>query len=121
MSRKDHAKRVARERRKREERKQEQQRAQKSTQRSPNKVLSDLRALFKEDAARSMFLLFGRGLSAQEIADRANVPIDRVKRLEEKVNSLPPNLRRLLQENPAVLMNSDVLRAGIEGMWRGGN
>ena len=120
MSRKDHAKRVARERIKREERNQEDDRRRQSARKSPGKVLKDLKSLFKEDAARSMILLFTRGLPVEEIAGRSNVSIERVKELADKVNSLPPSLKRLLEANPEVLLNSNVLQVGVEGVWKTG-
>lgn len=79
MSRKDHAKRVARERKKHEQRKQEDERNRQSVRTSPEKVLRDLKSLFKDDAARAMILLCARGLPLEEIAVRSNFSIERVK------------------------------------------
>ena len=116
MSRKDHAKRVARERKKHERRKEEDERNRQSVRTSPEKVLRDLKSLFKDDAARAMILLCARGLPFEEIAVRSNVSIERVKELGDKVNDLPPSLKRLLEANPEVLLNSNVLQAGLEGV-----
>ena len=116
MSKKDHAKRVARERKKHEQRKQEHERSRQSMRTSPGKVLRDLKSLFKDDAARAMILLCARGLPVEEIAVRCNVAIERVRELGDKVNGLPPSLKKLLEANPEVLLNSNVLQAGLEGV-----
>ena len=63
-----------------------------------------------------MILLFTQGLPVEEIAVRSNVSIERVKELGDKVNSLPPSLKKLLESNPEVLLNSNVLHAGLEGV-----
>jgi hypothetical protein len=118
MSRKDHAKRVERERRKKEQRKAEEEQKRKADQLSPKRVMGDLRSLFKEDAARAMRMLFDDGMSVEEISQRVDLSVEAVTDLRGKVKTLPPVLRRLLETNPEVLSNPNVLEEGFKGVNR---
>jgi len=118
MSRKDHAKRVQRERAKKEQRKLEEERKRKASEFSPKKVMADLRALFKEDSARAMTLLFDEGLSPEAISERVGVSVEEVRDLRDRLKHLPPTLKRLLQSHPEVLSNPAVLEAAFEGAHR---
>jgi hypothetical protein len=118
MSRKDHAKRVERERRKKEQKKVQEEQKRKAAQFSPKKVMGDLRTLFQEDAARAMRMLFDDGMSVEEISQRVDLSVEAVTDLRVKVKNLPPVLQRLLETNPEVLSNPNVLDAGFQGVYR---
>lgn len=59
-----------------------------------------------------------RGLALEKISVLSNLSRGRAKELEDKLNSLSPSLKRLLEGNPEMSLNSDVLEVNFERLWK---
>lgn len=118
MSKKGLSYRKERERKKKEARKAELAKREADSHYSLDKVIKDLKAIFNEDTVRALSLANNRGLSNEQIAEQLGVGVDRVVKLRESVERLPPAIRDRLLSNPAVLHNPLILEYALEQVAR---
>ena len=111
MSKKGHAYRKERERRKKEARKADEARRQTAPKHDAQRVLKDLHSLFDSQAARAVHLVTTDGMAREEVAARLNVPVERVTKLLDLLGRLPDGIREKLVSNPEVLLNRSILDA----------
>lgn len=109
MSKKGHAYRKERERRKKEARKAAEAGKHASPKHDLGRVLKDLRALFDGDAARAVEVAMTSGLTREEIAAKLDWPVERVTKLHELLQRLPDGIRQRLVSHPEVLLNRAIL------------
>lgn len=126
MSRKDDRKRKKREEKKKEARKAEEarrlqrKRDAKKAVVNVETILERLKTLFNEDSAKAISYALNDTLSEEEIAERLNVPPERVTELLDLAADLPDSIVDHFRRYPHVMSNPEVLAAIIEGLKQRG-
>lgn len=118
MSRKGHAHRKERERRKALAQRREEELKRANPKPSGIKVLKTLCQLFNEQAADAISLALTSGLSEDEIATRLKADRSKISQLLDLAASLPKSVSDLLLSHPQLLRSPEALAAIVSGVRR---
>lgn len=115
MSRKDPKKKKERELRKKKERlvAEELERQRARSLREIPTVLTQLEALFKENASKAITMAFEQKLSPEEIAEALKVPVGDVNYFFDIAGGISEDLLRIVRRWPQAFENPEVLKVAV--------